>query len=278
MNSCHTICEGLSYERYNSRKFFNNEEVRLFEIFIAADEIQLSELKQTVEKLLLETESALKFPKDFITICKHYTFTDLYQFALEFVCRNPKIIFESNDFLKLDEDILIKLLKNDDLTKWTQTDFIELEKVLHNCIPHIKFSQLSFDKLQSAYSFNSKIIDAKDAAVIATWIDKKQEMPYHFKDIPFEFELIYQASHENFSINKFYKKTSESFIFSLSNGTIPRLSHVSSQNEAIAWCKTRGPCFGSQDLWIEFNSGISEHRSYEIEIIDKNTFEIEEYK
>ncbi|KAF0471127.1 serine-enriched protein [Gigaspora margarita] len=37
---------------------------------------------------------------------------------------------------------------NDDLTKWTQTDFIELGKVLHNCIPHIRFSQLSHNKLR----------------------------------------------------------------------------------------------------------------------------------
>ncbi|CAG8552876.1 25096_t:CDS:2, partial [Gigaspora rosea] len=171
---------------------------------------------------------------------------------------------------------------------------------------------------------------AKDAALIATWIDKKQGMPYRFKDIPFEFELIYQASRENFSIDKFhescddkgptvviikvrnsneiiggynplywyendlmrrnrsnifnnsnnykFKKTSKSFIFSLSNGKIPRLSRVSSPKEAIAWCVSKGPCFGFQDLWIGSNSGISKHHSYEMGIIDKETFEIEEYE
>ncbi|KAF0543318.1 serine-enriched protein [Gigaspora margarita] len=316
-------------------KFFNNDVVSLLDIFIAADEIQLSEIKQTAEKHLLETESSWKFPKDFITICKNDIFTDLYQIALEIVCRNPKVIFESEDFLKVDKNVLIRLLKSDclrleefeiweylikwgientesilddDLTKWTQTNFIDLEKVLHNY-----------------------------AALIATWIDKKQGIPYHFKDIPFRFELIYQASRENFSIDKFhescddkgptvtvikvrnsneiiggynplywyendllrinrnnivnnynnnykFKKTSRSFIFSLSNGEIPRLSCVSSKNEAIAWCKTRGPCFGFQDLWIEYNSyqrsaiGISKQHSYEIEIIDKARFEIEEYE
>ncbi|CAG8749996.1 10397_t:CDS:1, partial [Racocetra fulgida] len=83
----------------------------LLDIFIAADEIQLSEIKQKAEKRLLETESAWKFPKDFITICKYDIFTNLYQIALELVCRNPKVIFESEDFLKMDEKDLIGLLK-----------------------------------------------------------------------------------------------------------------------------------------------------------------------
>ncbi|CAG8632655.1 19657_t:CDS:2, partial [Racocetra persica] len=284
--------------------FSDNNNVDLLDIFIAADEIQLNEIKQKVEKRLLETESAWKFPRDFITICKHNTFTDLYQTALELVCRNPKVIFDSNDFSKIEEDDLIKLLKSDrlrleeieiweylikwgientesilddDLTEWTQTDFIELEKVLHNCIPHIRFFQLSFDELrlittkyknilpddlieksfqylsdpkpkcnlpkrELAYSFDSNIIEAKDAALIASWIDKKQGMPY--------------------------------------------LSGVSSQKEAITWGTAKGPCFGFKDLWIEDNSynsqssviGTSKKHSYEIGIIDNETFGIEEYE
>ncbi|CAG8504269.1 15097_t:CDS:2 [Gigaspora margarita] len=44
---------------------------------------------------------------------KNDIFTDLYQIALELVCRNPKVIFELEDFLKVDEDVLIRLLKSD---------------------------------------------------------------------------------------------------------------------------------------------------------------------
>ncbi|CAG8701913.1 16643_t:CDS:1, partial [Cetraspora pellucida] len=50
------------------------------------------------------------------------------------------------------------------------------------------------------------IISTKDAALISNWIDNKQEKHYHFKDIPFKFDLIYYASLENFSIDKFYNK------------------------------------------------------------------------
>ncbi|CAG8580309.1 4217_t:CDS:2, partial [Gigaspora rosea] len=125
--------------------------------------------------------------------------------------------------------------------------------------------------------------------------------------MPYEFEPIYQASRENFSIkNKNsneiiggynplnwhsddynFKTTSKSFIFSLSslsNRAIPILSYVSSKKEAITQCKTKGPCFGFQDLWIEYYRsqrsavGISKQNSYEIGIIDKDIFEIEEYE
>ncbi|CAG8669189.1 3830_t:CDS:2 [Gigaspora margarita] len=251
--------------------FLDKNNVSFLDIFIAADELQLNEIKQKVEKRLLETEPAWKFPKDFITICKHNTFTNLYQTAIELVCGNPRVIFESNDFSKVKEEDLINILKSDrlrleeieiweylvkwgikntesilddDLTKWTQTDFIELEKVLHNCIPHIRFFQLSLDEIhlittkyknilpdnlaetifvdlsnsqpkqkrELAYPFDSKIIDAKDAALIASWIDKKQGM---------------------------------------------QLSGVTSQKEAITWSSTRGPCFGFKDLWIQSNNSQS---------------------
>src|SRR5581483_7520042 len=116
-----------------------------------------------------ESEKAWKFPRDYITICQHEQFANLYNFALDLVCKNPKIIFESNEFLQMEEEFLIRLLKRDDLeleefeiweylikwgikntdsiliddsTKWTQNDLAELEKTLHNYIPHIRFFQM----------------------------------------------------------------------------------------------------------------------------------------
>ncbi|CAG8639272.1 17369_t:CDS:2, partial [Cetraspora pellucida] len=320
--------------------FSNKNDVSHVDIFIASDEIGLFEVSQQVEKRLLETESAWKFPNDFITICKHDTFTNLYEIALELA------------------------------------DLMELERTLRNCIPHIRFFQLPFNELhqviaryknilpnnilddiylylsgtspkhlqnnllkrESAYSFDSKIINATDAALIASWIDKKQGIPYRFRDMPFKFELIYRASLENFGIDKFHKNcdnkgptvviikvrnseeiiggynpldwyevdlmknnnntfddyadykfkpTSKSFVFSLislSTGAIPRLSYVTSKNEAITWCKAKGPCFGFRDLWIECDGlrrsivGTCKQHSYETAIIEKETFEIEEYE
>ncbi|CAG8555898.1 11217_t:CDS:2, partial [Dentiscutata heterogama] len=93
--------------------FSDKNEVNLLDVFIAADEIELFGISQQVKKRLLETELVWKFPEDFITICKHDAFTNLYETALELVCRNPRVIFESKDFLNMEEDILIRLLKCD---------------------------------------------------------------------------------------------------------------------------------------------------------------------
>ncbi|CAG8735062.1 7670_t:CDS:1, partial [Acaulospora morrowiae] len=79
-------------------------------------------------------------------------------------------------------------------------------------------------------------------------------------------------------------KTSNSFIFSLTNRAIPILSRVSSKEEAIIWCKSKGPCFGLQDLCIlssKFSNNIvceSRKCSYEKKIINRETYEIEEYE
>ncbi|CAG8606425.1 5497_t:CDS:2, partial [Dentiscutata heterogama] len=112
---------------------------------------------------------------------------------------------------------------------------------LHNCIPHIRFFHLSINELrlviskykcilpdkllneiykhlsntkfiynnlprrEAVYYFNSKIIKAKDAALIASWIDEKKGIPYRFKDIPFKFKLIYRASSNEFRADKFHE-------------------------------------------------------------------------
>ena len=64
---------------------------------------------------MLKNVSVWKLPKDFITICQHDHFNNLYEFALNLACRKPKFIFESKEFLEMEEDHLIQLLKRDDL-------------------------------------------------------------------------------------------------------------------------------------------------------------------
>ncbi|GBC10237.1 hypothetical protein RclHR1_09460010 [Rhizophagus clarus] len=393
-----TVFEILLNHIYSGTFSIGNNE-SLVDVLIASDELELLEIYQRLEKQLLENESNWKFPKDFITLCQFRQddrFRNLYQVAIDLVCRKPHLIFKSEEFLEMEEDHLIEILKRDDLkleeieiwdylikwgikntdsinnsTRWTSIDFTELEKTLHNCIPYIRFSQmppnvfnivkkqynnilpkdLVDDVLQyysdpnskpllknlplrvTVYPFESKIINAKDAALISSWIDKKEGIPYHLKDIPFRFMLIYRATLEEFRYfhlrcdnkgptvvvikvrnsgeiiggynpldwrstklgnenmpsnnsdfyNNHKRETSNSFIFSLfslTNGIIPVLSRVSSKKEAIIWCKDEGPCFGLQDLWIQSNSrsGRSKQKSYEKEIIDRETFEIEEYE
>ena len=156
---------------YSGTFAVNNNETSLVDILIASDELELLEVYQQLEKRLLENESAWELPKDFITLYQHHDrFANLYEVARELICKTPKVIFESKGFLLMEEDNLIQLLKCDDLrleeieiweylikwgientdsilddnlTKWTPMDFMELERTLHNFIPYIRFSQMS---------------------------------------------------------------------------------------------------------------------------------------
>ncbi len=68
-------------------------------------------------------------------------------------------------------------------------------------------SSHSFDDLPlraSAYPLDSKIIHAKDVALITNWINRNQGRPYHIKDLNYEFKLIYRVSREGFGINNFH--------------------------------------------------------------------------
>ncbi|CAG8561439.1 14360_t:CDS:2 [Acaulospora morrowiae] len=328
-----------------------NNEVSFVDIVIASDELQFIKVYQRFEYYLIENESNWK-QKDIVTVLQHDHLTSLYNIAIKLACKNPEVIFKSEDFFRMKEAHLINLLKcddleldeieiweyviqwgienttsilDDDLTKWTLENFTDLKNTLSNCIPHIRFFQMSpgdYAKVRDQFkdilpdgldgeitqyfsnpnfkpsvntlplrkhSFDSIIINSKDAGIIASWIDRRKT-PYYFTNIPFKLKLIYRASRDGFKIKKFHEKcdnkgptlvvikacdsrhivggynplnwcrvnvddrnsllsndfdhrckTSNSFIFSLTNRTIPILSRVSSKEEAIFWCRNKGP-------------------------------------
>ncbi|RIA86292.1 hypothetical protein C1645_340536 [Glomus cerebriforme] len=168
-NIFYLVFEVLIKYIYSGKLSIENDNINLFDVAIAADELELLEVYQQIEEVLLENESTWQ-PKDIIKICQHDNFNKLYKVALGLVCKNPEIIFESKDFLNMEEIYLIQILKcnylkleeidlweylikwgientssilDNDLTKWTKIDFINLEKTLHNCIPFIRFFQMS---------------------------------------------------------------------------------------------------------------------------------------
>src|SRR5205085_9531279 len=104
--------------------------------------------------------------------------SELRSHSLSIICPKPSRFFESKEFLNLDETTLLSLLsrddlcmeegelwdhlikwglkntpsiKNHDVSKWSDEEFIALEKTIWRCVPLIRFWQLSTDV------FNSKI-------------------------------------------------------------------------------------------------------------------------
>ncbi|RIA86822.1 hypothetical protein C1645_828698 [Glomus cerebriforme] len=197
----------------------------VFEVLIKillAVELESLEVYQQIKEVSLENDSIWK-PRDIIKISYYLKLEeiDLWEYLIKWGIENTSSIL------------------NNDLTKWTKTYFINLEKTLHSCIPFIRFfqmsphdytkvrthfkdilpdgldeqvlqyfsnssSELSFDVLPPRYLIDSKIINSIVAELIASWIDKKQGTPYLFKDLPFKFNLIYRASREGFEIDKFH--------------------------------------------------------------------------
>ncbi|RIA81293.1 TLD-domain-containing protein [Glomus cerebriforme] len=158
---------------------------KAIELLIASDELEFFSLCKHVQKELIEKESKWLL-QNLLTMLKilsqHQTFTILLEYLLGSICRNPQIIFgDHNKFFELDENIMIQLLKRDDLemeeidiwnylikwglykinrldndiSNWTKQDFKELEKVLQHCIPLIRFFQISsvelYDKVRKPF-------------------------------------------------------------------------------------------------------------------------------
>ena len=157
-------------------------------------------LRSAIEKRwtsLKENDSAWKLPEDFFIISEQKQFKQLQEQALKLACTDPRKIFESRAFLKLNEGSLIQLLKRDDLElneieifeyliKWGVSNTeptlnvivrkwwsSSVKKVLRNCIPHIRFFQMRpndyYEKVQN--KFKDILPDGLD-----------YEVTQHFKD------------------------------------------------------------------------------------------------
>jgi hypothetical protein len=134
---------------------------------IAVDELNIHSLISHIQEFLIEnqTEFLHQNPTEiFEIVYQHETFTDLWDFCLEKVCEEPKILFNSEGFINLKAPLLELLLKRDDLnmdeieiweyllkwcfyqqniqndpTKWSKDDVIKIERLLYKFIPLIRF-------------------------------------------------------------------------------------------------------------------------------------------
>nr|CAG8522788.1 13333_t:CDS:2 [Entrophospora candida] len=165
-------------------------------ILFVADDFGLEELANYVENYMLEV-NVNYLHENFVFINKacfqHKSLKGLQNFCSEIIAKQPELIFNSKDFTKLSELALISLLKPN------------LKETLQDCLPLIRYFHLSSDqffdkvfpheKLLPTSLFKdliqyfiipdrliksslilpprfSTIITQRQAALIATWIDK----------------------------------------------------------------------------------------------------------
>ncbi|GBB89889.1 hypothetical protein RclHR1_16720001 [Rhizophagus clarus] len=244
---------------------------KVLKLLMASDELNLQKLSDYVQTYLIDNQAEYlkNEPVDILQIVFQYEgCEDLRKFCLDTICKNPKILFESPKFTSLDKDLIILFLKSnelemeeieiwefilkwaltrmstqrsvDNLSQWTSNNFEELEKILVDLIPHIRwfqipsklfwrkvnqfepiFPKLFYKDIIGYYcdpdtspinamlplrcNFDSVLVDRDHLSIIASWIDKKEKSFYNTKNTPYLFKLLYRASKDGFEAAKFHE-------------------------------------------------------------------------
>ena len=90
----------------------------VLKLLLAVDELNIQSLISHIQEFLIEnqTEFLHQNPTEILeTVYQHESFTDLWNFCLEKICEEPKILFDSYKFINLKASLLELLLKRDDL-------------------------------------------------------------------------------------------------------------------------------------------------------------------
>src|SRR3984957_10253782 len=139
----------------------------VLKLLIAVDELNIQQLISYIQEFLIERKADFlqQNPTGILeTVYQHETFTSLWDFCLENICKEPKILFHSDKFINLKAPLLELLLKRDDLhldeieiwesllkwcftqqnmkndpTKWSKEDITKIERTLYRFIPLIRF-------------------------------------------------------------------------------------------------------------------------------------------
>ncbi|RIB08777.1 hypothetical protein C2G38_2044865 [Gigaspora rosea] len=160
----------------------------IFNLLIASNEFGLEELVKHIQPLLIENNAPwlrLNFSRVYQTSFKNDNFDALQQFCANIITRHPNIVFDSDDFITLSENILVSILKLDNLQidegliwdhiikwgiaqnrsftpnpeQWSEADFLTLKNTLKNCLPLIRYFQISGKHIFEKVRPYQKILD-----------------------------------------------------------------------------------------------------------------------
>ncbi|GES76306.1 carbohydrate-binding module family 13 protein [Rhizophagus clarus] len=155
----------------------------IIKILIASNELNLLELIPCLESFLIENRKnwmEQNFDLIFKTSFENDSFVELQKYCTNLISNEPEKIFTSLNFISIPEKLLLSLIKNDNLQmsihvwyyviKWglarnpelssdpkrySKNDFSALKNTLQQCIPFIKFHNLT------SKEFSKKVIPYK---------------------------------------------------------------------------------------------------------------------
>ncbi|RHZ70146.1 hypothetical protein Glove_275g69 [Diversispora epigaea] len=149
----------------------------IFNLLTSSNELELDELVEHLQTHLVNTYNAswlkLNFAQVYQICYQTKNFYIIQNFCNNIIAKHPNTIFESENFISLPEDALISIIKLDNLQldedkiwdyiiqwgksknptlpanpdEWTSDDFKALKTTLKNCLPHVRYFNMSSEKV-----------------------------------------------------------------------------------------------------------------------------------
>ncbi|CAG8481420.1 4967_t:CDS:2 [Acaulospora colombiana] len=147
----------------------------IFDLMLSADELEFKELSEKLETLFIEEKSHWLLTSFFLVYKSVFNKVDRFKrlenFCIDIIVKYPNIMFDSSEFIFINESALVSLLKRNDLEieeikiwdkviewgvaqnpglpskleEWTEVNFMSLKITLQRCLPYIRYFQLSTD-------------------------------------------------------------------------------------------------------------------------------------
>ncbi|UZO02816.1 uncharacterized protein OCT59_021294 [Rhizophagus irregularis] len=299
----------------------------IIKVLVAASELNLQELVTYLQFFLVKNKTSWmekNFNFVYQTSFENDSFPELQKYCIELISKEPDKIFKSPDFTSIPEKLLISIIQNDNLqtsevqiwehvlkwglaqnpklpseiTNFSKDDFNTLINILLQCIPFIRFYNLtSKEFVDKVFPHREILPEELCTDLLKTFLTLSNP-----DNSSYEFKLLFRASRDGHSRDKFhmicdiqshtvvlvkvkgsneilggynpiewksdksYSTTKYSFIFSFNNERIDNhiLSHVMFENYAIYNSSGHGPLFGISDLiiWDSFHKNYCKKSSY----------------
>ncbi|CAI2166794.1 19740_t:CDS:2 [Funneliformis geosporum] len=207
----------------------------ILDLLVASEELLMEELATFVQKSLIENNA--KWLRQNLVKALHAVFQlesckQIQDYCLNFICNDPIPFLNSIDFPTLEKNILLELIKREDLLideielwnflikwgiaqtselrgknisnlgNWNKKDFIALKNTLNQFITHIRFYDIS------SKDFHSKI-----------WPFKKVLPKALFKEI-FSFHMLNTEPNQTKSVPRYKKISVDSMIINSKHAAI----------------------------------------------------------
>ncbi|RHZ87362.1 hypothetical protein Glove_37g136 [Diversispora epigaea] len=146
-----------------------------FDLLIASHELELDELVEHLQNHLVANNSSW-LRLNFSHVCQtsfRKNFEIIQKFCNDIIVKHPDTVFESENFNSLPEDVLISIIRLDDLqleedkiwdyviqwgkaknptlpadfNEWTSDNFLTFKTTLKHCLPHIRYFNIPSEQV-----------------------------------------------------------------------------------------------------------------------------------